>query len=261
MKDAYPALQGTTLYNAVLSETLGTDIAAVSTARGTGGQGPGDISAHCVNARARDINQSKHQLDHNAHLGYASELFLREATPVVVVDAVPALGVAVRAVLCIAALVVAETLRPTFRVPHGHRLCARGVAGLVTGDPALAGLPAAVAGAEPALLLALFSAPDPPLALGQGVADLRTRLHLAGHKLVRAHAVIEEAPDCGSVSLKVREECVAGVPHDAVLLLAAGPILGGGVADEEVEPQDQPKSVPLQSHRRAAPGRGGGRAG
>eukprot|EP00445_Apocalathium_hangoei_P035008 CAMPEP_0203962132 /NCGR_PEP_ID=MMETSP0359-20131031/92401_1 /ASSEMBLY_ACC=CAM_ASM_000338 /TAXON_ID=268821 /ORGANISM="Scrippsiella Hangoei, Strain SHTV-5" /LENGTH=237 /DNA_ID=CAMNT_0050897313 /DNA_START=111 /DNA_END=824 /DNA_ORIENTATION=- len=167
-----------------------------------------------------------------------SKLFLGEAAAVVVVDAVPTLRVAVRPHLGLAALFVTEALGPALRVAHHHGRGARGSTRLGRGDPALAGFAAGVAGAEPALLLALLGAPDPPLALRDGDADLRARLDLAGHELVRAHAVVEEATDGGAEALEVREEGLARVPDDGVLLLARRPILGGGPAGEEGQGND-----------------------
>merc|ERR1719401_643652 len=156
-----------------------------------------------------------------------SELLLGEAAAVVVVNPVPALRIAVRPELRIAALLIAEAFGPALLVAHDHDLRAWRVAGLVRGDPALALLPARVAGAEPALLLALLGAPDPELALRQGEADLRTRLDLARHELVRAHAVVQEAADGRAVALEVGEQGLASVPDHLVLLLARRPVLGG----------------------------------
>merc|ERR1719401_505805 len=153
-----------------------------------------------------------------------SELLLGEAAAVVVVDPIPALRVAVRPVLRIAALRIAEAFGPALLVAHDHDLRARRVAGLVRRDPALALLPASVAGAEPALLLALLGAPDPELALRQREADFRARLDLARHELVRAHAVVQEATDCGAIALQVREQRLPRVPDNGVLLLARRPL-------------------------------------
>merc|ERR1719401_2353113 len=113
-----------------------------------------------------------------------SELLLGEATTVVVVDPIPALRVAVRPELCVAAVRITEAFRPALLIAHDHDLCARRVAGLVRRDPALTLLPARIPGAEPALLLALLGAPDPELTLWQREADLRARLDLARHELV-----------------------------------------------------------------------------
>merc|ERR1719491_1293012 len=102
-----------------------------------------------------------------------SELLLREAAAVVVVDTIPTLGIVIRAILCITALGVAKALSPALVVTHGHDLHAGRVAPFLSRDPAFAGLAATVACSEPTLLLTLLCAPDPELALRHGKADLR----------------------------------------------------------------------------------------
>merc|ERR1719360_209383 len=52
----------------------------------------------------------------------ASELLLREATPVIIVDTVPALRVAVGTELGVAAVLIAEPFGPTLRVAQRHDL-------------------------------------------------------------------------------------------------------------------------------------------
>merc|ERR1719162_339210 len=84
------------------------------------------------------------------------KLLLRETATIVVVDAVPALRVAVGTVLGIATLRVTEALGPTLIIAHNHWLRAWRGTTLGTGYPALACFTATVAGTKPALLLALF---------------------------------------------------------------------------------------------------------
>merc|ERR1719203_2102056 len=101
-----------------------------------------------------------------------SKLFLGEAAPVVIVHAVPALSIAIRPILRVAALGVAEALCPALVITHHHRLRARRRAIPGAGRPTFPCLTARIAGTEPALLLALLGAPHPPLALRNGEANL-----------------------------------------------------------------------------------------
>merc|ERR1740138_755678 len=119
----------------------------------------------------------------------SSELLGREAAPVVVVDAVPALGVAVRPVLRVATVRVAEAFSPALAVAHDEGLGAGRGAGLPARDPARLGRAPRVPGAEPALLVVLLGAPDPVLAIGHGGAHPGAGLDLARDELVGRDAV------------------------------------------------------------------------
>mmetsp|Transcript_40334 Transcript_40334/g.79670 ORF Transcript_40334/g.79670 Transcript_40334/m.79670 type:complete len:204 (+) Transcript_40334:187-798(+) len=153
-----------------------------------------------------------------------SQLFLRKTAPVIVVDPVPTLRISVGTEFGVAAILIAKPFGPTLRVAQRHDLGTRWVATLCTRNPSFARLSPAISRPEPALLLPLLRAPHPPLALGQGQADLGTGLNLHCHKLVRAHTVIQEAPNGGTIALQIREQCLPSIPDHGVLLLACRPL-------------------------------------
>merc|ERR1719195_1359110 len=53
---------------------------------------------------------------------------------------------------------------------------------------------------------------------------LCTGLYLHCHKLVRAHAVVQEASNGCTIALEVCEQCLPSVPDHGVLLLARRPL-------------------------------------